>query len=115
MIVSDGRGRVVAANHAIAALLHVAPETLLGRSFPDLFHASDRAREAAALERLLAGSRESYEGEARLVSPDGDTVHALVRASLLRDRDGRVLGGLAQVVDLTARRRTEEALRQSEI
>lgn len=115
MIVSDPLGRMVAVNHAMTALLRSEREALLEQTLPDFIHASDRPRDAAALERLLAGRQESYEGETRLLTRDGETVHALLRASLLRDREGRVLGGLAQVVDLTARRRTEEALRQSEI
>jgi PAS domain S-box-containing protein len=115
MIVTDRRGRIVAANHAAAALLGWEPEVLQTRTLPELVHARDRSREAAALERLLAGVQESHEEETRLVTRDGETVHALLRGSLLRDRDGRVLGGLAQIVDVTARRRIEEALRQSEI
>jgi PAS domain S-box-containing protein len=114
MLVLDPHGRVVAANPAIGNLLGRSREALVGRSCPDLIHSGDRARDGAPLDPLMTAGQETSEREIRFVTSAGTVVHALVRASLLRDAGERVLGGLVQVVDLTARRGTEEALRQSE-
>ena len=112
MLVTDRRGRVVAANHAIAALLGWSREALSGRPLSDLVHSGDRPRDAAAIEDLLAGRKEAHEEETRFVTSKGSVVHALVRASVLREAGDRVLGGLAQVIDLTPRQRLEAAAKR---
>ena len=52
--------------------------------------------------------------ELDLVFPDGRTVHLLMGAVPLFDAEGRVRGAVAAGVDVTRRRRAEEALRESE-
>jgi PAS domain S-box-containing protein len=115
MMVGDRGGRIVAANRALCDLLGFGREALLERSQCDFTHPDDRARETDALERMLAGRNESYALETRYRRQDGGIVHALVRGTLLRDAHGATLGALTQVVDITARKSAETALRQSEI
>jgi PAS domain S-box-containing protein len=115
MMVGDRGGRIVAVNRALCDLLGWGRDGLLERSLCDFTHPDDRSREADALDRMLAGRNESYALETRYRRNDGGIVHALVRGSLLRDPHGASLGALTQVVDITARKNAETALRQSEI
>lgn len=47
--------------------------------------------------------------------PDGERISILVNACPIRDPDGRITGGIAVWRDITARKRAEEALQQSEM
>lgn len=65
------------------------------------------------------GYRRALEGcfgfeERELVARDGRVIHALLRAVPETDSQGRVSGTRAMYVDITARKRVEEALRASE-
>ena len=54
------------------------------------------------------------EEEIELIFPDGRSVHLLLGAVPLFDDEGRVRGSVAAGVDVTRRKRAEEALRESE-
>lgn len=114
MAVGDAQGQILEANRALCVLLGYERQELLGRDFLALSHPDDRAREAAALARVLDGPGDAYEIEKRFHRRDGQVVHALLRGTVLRDARGDVRWGIAQVVDITARKRAEEALRESE-
>ncbi len=114
MAVGDAQGQILEVNRALCILLGYERQEMLGRDFRALSHPDDRAREAAALARVLDGPGDAYEIEKRFHRRDGQVVHALLRGTVLRDARGGVRWGIAQIVDITARKRAEEALRESE-
>jgi PAS domain S-box-containing protein len=80
-------------------------------------HPADRERRALALRSHLDGEVPAYECEYRVVPPDvgtGGYRWVRVRAVCTRDADGKPLRIAGSVSDIDARKRTEEALRQSE-
>jgi diguanylate cyclase (GGDEF)-like protein/PAS domain S-box-containing protein len=93
----DGAGRVQRVNPALAALLGVPEERLLGAAYPDLLHPDG----PAALTADDLGS----EREQRFDAAGGRTVWGLVTAAAVTG-GGRLLG----VVDVSARKLTEEQL-----
>ena len=107
-------GAVTEASDAWLALLGYAREEVVGRPLA-AFMPPDCARRHAEEHwpALLAG-RDLREAECQLVARDGRIVEVLLSASPERDADGRLVRCLGGVVDVTARRRAEEALRQSQ-
>ncbi|MBI3244814.1 MAG: PAS domain S-box protein [Chloroflexi bacterium] len=98
-------------NPAFAHMLGYAPEDLLGLTPQDITLPEDYPILFDAYTRRKAGETSSY--EARLRRTDGNLIHALT-TSAPRWQEGKVVGAIAVVTDLTDRKRTEDALRESE-
>ncbi len=64
------------------------------------------------LERRRKGVREQYELQLR--RKDGTPLWALLETSPLTDREGRFIGALAMMTDISARKQAEDELRESE-
>ena len=96
---------------AMRAILGVGPE--LDASFENfiaLLHPDDRARVLATTER--SHETRPVEMEFRIVRPDGEVRHVLVRASTQLDGNGRATSRLGAMFDVTDRKRLEEQLYQ---
>ena len=74
----------------------------------------ESAADAKRYGELVQGKREKDEWEQRLIRRDGRVVVTSVRFSLLRDAAGRPQYVASLQEDITERRQTEDALRESE-
>ena len=110
--VKDEAGRYILANAAAARDLRRQPEEMLGRDDTELFTAGD-ARLIRELDReiMAAGESRTIEQELQIGS---DTRYFLSTKGPYRDSSGRVIGLIGISRDITDRRRSEEALRQSQ-
>jgi PAS domain S-box-containing protein len=92
----------------------VRPEQFDGtmEAFAALVHPEDQKLVSAAIQRTLA-SDVPYELEFRAVRPDGGVMWLFTSAAVLRD-GGRPVRMLGATMDITQRKHTEDALRQSE-
>jgi PAS domain S-box-containing protein len=116
----DADGCITYFNEQAAALWGQRPE--LG--MPDLrFCGSFRLRlpdgsllrhEDSPMARTLREGVGCRNQEVAIERPDGSVVDVLVNIDPLRDSTGRVVGAVNAFVDITDRRRTEQALRASE-
>ena len=79
-----------------------------------LVHADDRAGAAELMANLDAGSRPRSVKASRNVAKDGSIRWCQWYNSALHGRDGRIASVLSQVLDVTAQREAEDALRRSE-
>ena len=105
-------GRV---NAALCEALGYTAAELLKQRFVDITHADDLKRDTALAQQLFSGEIPSYRIEKRFVKKDGSLAWLDVTAMLIRDEeDGKPLYGLAMVENITARKRSDEALRASE-
>ena len=77
-----------------------------------LIHPEDQGLVSAAIQRTL-DKDVPYEAEFRAVRPDGVVVWLFTNAAVLRD-GGRPVRMLGATMDISERKRTEEALRQNE-
>ena len=107
-------GRFVRVNPALSELLGYTVEELQGMRFQDITHADDLDADVALVDRLIRGEIPRYQLEKRYVRKDGRIVSILISGSILRSPDGVPLYGIAQMQDITERKRAEEALRLSE-
>ncbi|HEX6434807.1 MAG TPA: PAS domain-containing protein, partial [Gemmatimonadales bacterium] len=80
----------------------------------ELIHPDDRSRIAEAYEAIVAGETDDRELEYRLRHRDGSYRTMLMRGVAVRDSTGKATRIIGSRIDITARRRAEAALEQSE-
>jgi PAS domain S-box-containing protein len=107
-------GRLLMVNQAMCRMLGYSGSELIGRNVIELTHPDDLARNAVLREPMLRGERDSYEAEKRYLHRDGSPVWVHVTSSVVKDASGHPLHRIAIVQDITDRKRTEQALRESE-
>jgi len=111
---TDIAGRFTRVNAAFETITGFSRDELLGMSFEELTHPDDRAEDLALYREQIAGGRERYTVEKRYVRREGTVIHVEVQSSTVRAPDGAFLYGVRVVSDVTARRRAEHLLQDSE-
>ena len=106
------KGEVVSSNARFAEILGLTPDQAIGITTSDVTHPDDISATGTALKRAMAGGEGTV--EKRYIRPDGSIVWALTSLRALTDPSGEVLGYIAVVVDITAAKAAEAALRESE-
>ncbi len=107
-------GRFLRVNKSLRGIVGYTEAELLARTYQDITHPDDVAADVAQSHRLLAGALETYQMEKRYRHKAGRDVWALLSVSLARDSAGAPLYFIAQVQDITDRKRAEEQVRQTE-
>ncbi len=100
-------------NAAATRVLGYAPEEILGKSVLMLVPPELHEEEAGILARIRAGERIEHYETFRLRS-DGERVEMSLTISPLRDSARKLIGASVIARDITASKRSEEALRTSE-
>jgi PAS domain S-box-containing protein len=106
------KGVVATANLTAASLLGVPRAALVGSPFSHFVLCEDQETYYLHRRRLLE-TRDYQSCELRLVKADGNLFNANLECMLIEDSDSEQIG--IAVSDITKRKRTEEALRESEI
>jgi PAS domain S-box-containing protein len=103
-------GRLLQVNTSLCAITGYSADELLRTNLHAITHRRDREREQALAEDLLAGRIPNYQLEKRFRRRDSTEVWVLHNVSTVHDPTGRLLYGIAQVQDITERKRAEEGL-----
>ena len=111
--VIDNNRLTTQVNDALCRMLRRQPEELLGQHVSNFVSEEGRRKQAEQLARREQGESSAYEMEYLL--PDGDTLPCLVSGSPLLNDLGEKVGAFAMITDLTSLKRTEAALRESEV
>jgi len=107
-------GRWSQVNPALCALLGYREDQLVGLGFAEVTHPDDIEGNVEGARRLRDGEIAVYETEKRYLHADGHVIWVSLSVSLLRDAQQQPRCFIAQVVDITASRASEEALLASE-
>lgn len=109
---SDLSGRLLFVNQKFCEMLGYEEAELLGKRIRELTYSVDVKKTSSLFARLIKEAK-PYEVEKRYVRKDGSLVWVSVSASPIRDVKGKIKSALAVVVDITARKKAESALRRS--
>ena len=116
LYVTDELGYIIKANPALARMLGYGQQELIGLHFVEFTtRAADSGSGAVPelMEQLLSrGSIENYEAPWR--KKDGSPVQVELNVRLLKNKVGAMIGAVSAVRDITQRKLSEAALRESE-
>lgn len=113
VLLTDAKRRILYSNPAFARLTGFAPAEVLGRNCNFMQGPLTSAAEIAAMRRAFEEGV-AYQGEVVNYRRDGSVFWNHVSITPVRDAAGRITNYIGVQIDVTERRRTEEALRQSE-
>lgn len=102
ILFADATGRVIESNRAVEQTLGYTAAELSSMSIGNLNRPADRGRFASSLRGLVAGDVDSYADDRWYVRKDGTEVPMAIRASAIRDAQGRfqfVIGVLEDVTE----------------
>jgi PAS domain S-box-containing protein len=108
----DPNLRTIDVNDRMAELLGRGKDEIIGRNIEEFMPAEERGRARQRMADRQLGLSDSY--EIRLQRKDGSIIWTLVSASPLLDDRGDFVGGFGMVTDITERKRSEAALRESQ-
>ena len=108
----DGRFEYV--NQAFCDLLGYTADELCMRTWQDVTHPDDIAVDRSLAGDVVAKRASHYTMEKRYLRMDGQAVWVSLFGNFVLNDDGVPVQGVAVVVDITQRKRAEQALRDSE-
>jgi two-component system sensor histidine kinase/response regulator len=107
-------GRWLQVNQALIEILGYTNDELLACDFQQLTHPDDLEADLVQVRRVVAGEIASYQMEKRYRHRRGHYVWSLLCVRVVRDQDGKPMYFIAQIQDVSQRRRDAEALVESE-
>lgn len=108
----DAESKTTFVNQKMADMLGCTPEEAIGKPLFAFMDAEGIAIAQANLNRRSQGIREQH--DFKFLRRDGSDLWAMLSTNPLPDKEGRYVGALAMVADITDRKRTEAELQQSE-
>jgi diguanylate cyclase (GGDEF)-like protein/PAS domain S-box-containing protein len=103
-------GRILQVNRALCEIVGYSSEQLEATTLESICHPDEAVRDRAELDRLVASEASRYRTERRYIHAAGHPVPVDLSVAVVRDGDGEPLHFLAQVADITERKRFEGQL-----
>jgi PAS domain S-box-containing protein len=101
-------------NEALTTLFGYSEAETDGCWWKDHIHPEDRERVVSGIASVITSDQETWSAEYRFLRADGSEAYVFDHGFVSRDRQGRAVRMIGSMLDLTRRRRAEEALRRSE-
>src|ERR1700730_2321700 len=106
-------GRWLRVNRSLCRIVGYTADELLASDFQSITYEEDVAKDVDYVRRMLDGSLSHYDMEKRCLHKDGHIVWVLLSVSLVCDTMGKPMYFVAQIQDVTERKRLEHALREA--
>ncbi|HYZ61966.1 MAG TPA: PAS domain S-box protein, partial [Acetobacteraceae bacterium] len=103
-------GRWLRVNPALCKMLGYTEAELMEKTFQDITHPDDVARDLEAVDKLLAGEIPEYSLEKRYICKHGSVLWILLSVALVRDAAGRPSYFISVVKNIAARKEAEAVL-----
>jgi PAS domain S-box-containing protein len=110
----DLHGHFIQVNQYLCQITGYSREELLGVTAAELTHPVDLKRSREQLVSFLRGDSPVLDTEKRFVRKDGSVIWVHATSAMIRDGEGKSLRSACIIQDITARKRAEEALGDSE-
>jgi len=110
----NAAGRIVGVNDRYCEITGYSREELLEMSPFDLDHPDDREEDAERVQKALSDPAGLYHAEKRYIRKDGTVRWVHVAANIIRDELQRPVQTAAVVLDISERKRAEEALQHAD-
>lgn len=107
-------GRFIRVNRVLCEIVGYTADELTGLTFQAITHPDDLETDLALAAQLARGEIPRYRLGKRYVRKDGTTVDVTLSGSALRRPDGTPIMYIAQIEDVTERRRLENETRLAE-
>lgn len=114
MVLTNSDGRYVQVNRAMCETFGYSRSELLSMGPEDITYKDDIVPNSEIVRELWTGERDGNAFEKRYVRKNGQVLWGDVVVSPIRDSTGKVRHLLGQMIDITDRKRAEEALKESE-
>ncbi|MGE5602098.1 MAG: PAS domain S-box protein, partial [Nitrososphaerales archaeon] len=101
-------------NQRLCEILGYSRAELLEKNFQEITHPEDLPITLDRFTTLMNGEIDTYHFEKRYVHKDGHAVWVDVTTAIQRDQDGSPAYCIGIIQDISARKRAEDALRESE-
>ncbi len=105
---SDSDKHFLSANEAFCRIIGYTEEELQKLTFKDITHSSDLKESILKLQELENGSASSFAFEKRYVRKDGIVIYGKIMVSAVRDQNGKPSLFIAELEDVTERKKAEE-------
>ena len=112
--IADPDGYFIETNRAFHRLLGYDPQEVRELTFADITHPDDRQETVRLSLQARNGALNAYEVEKRYLKKNGDFLWAVVRATAIRDEQGKLQYWIGIIEDVTERKKAKEALEESE-
>lgn len=107
----DRNGRFLRANDQYSVMTGYSLEELRTKTFFDITHPEDLAKDRELFDEQWSGAREDYMIEKRYVRKDGSVIWVELAASIVRGPEGSQPYGVRILRDVTGKRQSEEQQR----
>jgi len=106
--------RIEAANEAYCHMLGYLEDELIGKHLSDITHPEILEENLRKQSQLTQGEIDHYRMEKKFIHKRGRVVHGILDANLVRDEAGQPSFFLGSVLDISERKKAEEAILESE-
>jgi PAS domain S-box-containing protein len=114
MVLTSPEGRFLQVNDVFAGMLGYTAEELSEKTFGDVTYPEDLEGFRRFVRAALAGEVEVGSFERNYLHKDEHVVWTSVRSILIRDQNGAPRHFITHILDISDRKKAEEALRESE-
>ena len=109
IVYHDTEHKVLWANRAAGESVDLAPEKLVGRYCYEVWQQRTKPCPNCPVEKAIESGQPQ---ETEITTPDGRVW--LIQGNPIRNENGNITGGVETTLEITKRKQTEEALRESE-
>jgi two-component system, cell cycle sensor histidine kinase and response regulator CckA len=99
--------KIMGVNEAYCSMLGYQEKDLVGRHLKEITHLDVIEENIQKQVKLASGKIDHYRMEKKFIHKNGQTVHAILDANLIRDVSDKAIYFLGSVVDITERKQAE--------